>query len=159
MRIAYLSTDEVNVHQAEAMAAASGLTLCPLAPKDPPPDEQFDALIYDWDSWPARQQPEVIAELLAGGLPRAVAVHGYNLEDGQAEALRRHTVAVYRRLEPRVFHFLLRAVRTVHAAKALGRNPQDKHTTGWTDPYQEITAPPGQASRWKERPEDDPDAI
>jgi hypothetical protein len=36
MRIAYLSTDEVNVHLAEAMAAASGLTLYPLAPKAPP---------------------------------------------------------------------------------------------------------------------------
>jgi hypothetical protein len=55
MRIAYLSTDEVNVHLAEAMAAGCGLTLCPLAPKDPPPDEEFDALLYDWDSWPARQ--------------------------------------------------------------------------------------------------------
>jgi hypothetical protein len=119
----------VNVHLAEAMAAASGLTLCPLAPKDPPPDEQFDALIYDWDSWPARQQPEVIAELLAGGLPRAVAVHGYNLEDGLAEALRLNGVAVYRGLRPRVFHFLRRAIRVVHAAKAAGRNPQGKYAT------------------------------
>jgi hypothetical protein len=130
MRIAYLSTDEVNVHLAEVMAAACGLTLCPLAPKDPPPDEEFDALLYDWDSWPSRQQPEVLAKLLAGDLPHAVAVHGYNLEDGQAEALRRHSVAVYRRLQPRVFRFLWRAVRSVHAATALGRNPQDTHTTG-----------------------------
>src|SRR5262249_12940393 len=107
-----------------------GLTLCPLAPKDPPRDEEFDALLYDLDSWPVGRQIEVLAELLAGRLPRAVAVHGYNLEDGPAEALRRHTVAVYRRLQPSVFRFLRRAIRTVHAVTAQGRNPQDKHTMG-----------------------------
>jgi hypothetical protein len=130
MRIAYRSTDEVNLRLAEDMAAARGLTLCPLAPKDPPPDEAFDALLYDWDSWPIGQRQEVLAELLAGRLPRAVAVHGYNLEGGQAEALRRRAVAVYRRLQPRVFRFLRRAVRTVRAATALCRSPQDRQVTG-----------------------------
>jgi hypothetical protein len=47
---------------------------------------------------------------------RAVAVHGYDLEEGQAEALRRQTVAVYRCLRPGVFRFLRRAVRTARAA-------------------------------------------
>ena len=59
-------------------------------------------------------------ELLAGRLPRTVAVYGYNLEDGQEETLRRHAVAVYRRLQARVFRFLRRAVRTVPAATAPG---------------------------------------
>ena len=62
-----------------------------------------------------------------GRLPHAVAVHGYNLEDGLAEALRLNGVAVYRRLRPRVFRFLRWAIRVVHAAKAAGRNPQDKY--------------------------------
>jgi dienelactone hydrolase len=47
--------------------------------------------------------------LLHGALPHAVALHGYNLGDGQAGALRRRTFAVYRRLQPRVFRFLRRA--------------------------------------------------
>jgi hypothetical protein len=123
MWIAYLTTDEVNLHLAEEMAAACGLTLCPLDPRDPPPAGEFDALLYDWDHWPAPQLREVMAELLGGSLPHAVAVHGYNLGDGRAEGLRRHTVAVYRRLQPRVFRFLRRAARTVRAARALGRSP------------------------------------
>ena len=125
MRIAYGTTDEVNEHLAEQMAAAGGLTLYPLDPKDPPSHAACDAVLYDWDYWPVEQQQEALAELLADRLPLAVAVHGYNLEDGLAEALRLNGVAVYRRLRPRMFHFLRRAIRVVHAAKAAGRNPQD----------------------------------
>jgi hypothetical protein len=130
MRIAYLTTDEVNLHLAEEMAVACGLTLCPLAPKDAPPDGEFDALLYDWDHWPAAQLREVMAALLGGSLPHAVAVHGYNLGDGRAEALRQHTVAVYRRLQPQVFRFLRRAARTMRAARALGRSPQGEARPG-----------------------------
>jgi hypothetical protein len=129
MHIAYLTTDEVNRYLAEAMAAACGLTLCPLAPKDPPPGGEFDAVLYDWDYLPARQQREVTAELLAGRRPHAVAVHGYNLEDARAEALRRHAVAVYRGLHPRVFRLLRRAALAVRAARALGRSPQGESAT------------------------------
>src|SRR5262249_53906643 len=129
MGIAYGTTDEVNEHLAEQMAAACGLTLYPLAPKDAPSYESFDAVLYDWDYWPVEQQQEALAELLVGRLPHAVAVHGYNLEDGLAEALRLNGVAVYRRLQPRVFHFLRRAIRVVHAAKAAGRHPQDQYAT------------------------------
>jgi hypothetical protein len=130
MRIAYLSTDEVNVHLAEAMASVCGLTLCPLAPKDSPLKEEFDAVLYDWDSWPADRKQEVLAQLPAGRRACAVAVHGYNLEDGQAEALRRHTVAVYRRLQPRVFRSLRRAIRAVYASQARGRSSQDRQAAG-----------------------------
>jgi hypothetical protein len=97
MRIAYLTTDEVNLHLAEGMAAACGLTLYPLWPRESPPDGGFDAVLYDWDCLPQPERQKLLAELLAGPRPRAVALHGYNLEDGQAEALRRHSVAVYRR--------------------------------------------------------------
>jgi hypothetical protein len=130
MRIAYLTTDEVNLHQAEGMAAACGLTLCPLAPRDPPPDGELDAVLYDWDYWPAHERREVLAHLLAGPRPHALALHGYNLEDSQVEALRCHTVGVYRRLQPRVFHFLRRAARAVRAARALGRGPREEPATG-----------------------------
>jgi hypothetical protein len=130
MRIAYLTTDEVNQHLAKEMAAACRVTLCPLAPKDPPPDKEFDAVLYDWDYWPAEKRQEVLAELRAGRLPGAVAVHGYNVEEGQAEALRGHAVAVYLGLRPELFRFLRRTVRAVRAAKARDRNTRDKRATG-----------------------------
>jgi hypothetical protein len=122
--IAYLTTDEVNADLARQMADRFDVSLHLLSPKDGSPDGEFDAVLYDWDHWPVGRQREVMAELLGGSLPHAVAVHGYNLEDAQAEALRQHTVAVYRRLQPRVFQFLRRAVRVVRAARALGIGPQ-----------------------------------
>jgi hypothetical protein len=130
MRIAYLCTDEVNLNLAEAMAAACGLTLCPLFPKDSPPDEEFDAVLYDGDSWPADRLQEVLAELPAVRHPRVVAVRGYNLGDGQAEAFRRNAVAVFRPLQPRVFLSLRRAIHTARAAQARERNSQDRQATG-----------------------------
>jgi hypothetical protein len=122
MRIAYLTTDEVNLRLAQAMAADYGLIVCPLDPRDPPPNGEFDAVLYDWDYWPAPQQCEVLTELRAGRLPHAMAVHGYNLGADHAQALLRHTVAVYRRLQPRVFRSLRQAARAVRAAKAPDRN-------------------------------------
>jgi hypothetical protein len=132
MRVAYLTTDEVNQEQALEMAQECGLTLCPLAPTDGPPGHEYDAVLYDWDSWPAEQRREALAQMLAGPLPHAVAWHGYSLDDDQAEALRRHTVAVYRCLRPRLFRFLRRAGATVRAVKAPRHAPQ---------PDQPVTAP------------------
>jgi hypothetical protein len=130
MRIAYWTTDEVNEDLAQELATESGDTLCPLAPKDWPAGGMYDAALYDWDHLPAGFQQEVLRGLLHGPLPHAVALHGYNLGDGLAGALRRHTVAVYRRLQPRVFRFLRRAARTVRAARALGRCPQAEARRG-----------------------------
>jgi hypothetical protein len=119
MRVAYLTTDEVNRELALAMAEKCGLTLCPLEPRDGPPTRDYDAILYDWDSWPTGQRQEALAAMLVGPLPHAVALHGYGLPDDQAETLRRHTVAVYRRLQPRAFRFLRRAIRVVRAARSL----------------------------------------
>jgi hypothetical protein len=119
MRVAYLTTDEVNRDLALAMAEKCGLTLCPLEPRDGLPTKDYDAILYDWDSWPVEQRQEALAAMLAGPLPHAVALHGYGLPDNQAETLRRHTVAVYRRLQPRAFRFLRRAIRVVRAARSL----------------------------------------
>ena len=130
MRIAYLTTDEVNEHLVEGLAAAYGLTLCPLAPKDPPPDEWFDAVLCDWDSWPVERRQELLAQLPAGRRPPVVAVHGYNLGDGQAKALRRHGIAIHRRLRPRVFRFLRREIRAVRASQGRGRSSPAKQAAG-----------------------------
>jgi hypothetical protein len=123
MRVAYLTTDEVNEAEARQIADKLGITLCPLAPRDGPPGNEYDAVLYDWDSWPADRRQEALAEICAGPLPHAVAVHGYNLDDDAAERLRQHTIAVYRRLQPRVFRFLRLAVATVRTARGWGRKP------------------------------------
>jgi hypothetical protein len=133
MLIGYRTIDQVNEYTARQMARACGVKLYPLWPREPPPDGGFDAVLYDWDCLPAQERQEVLAELTAGHRPHAVALHGYNLEDSQAKALRRHTVAVYRRLHPRVFRYLRRAVLAVRAARVTGHGPQDQPATGPRD--------------------------
>ena len=64
--------------------------------------------------------PEMFGRLPVDGCPRRALVWI------DAEALRRHTVAVYRRLQPRVFRFLRRAARAVRAARALARAPHER---------------------------------
>src|SRR5262249_45660612 len=97
MRIAYLTTDEVNENQALELARRHGINLCPLTPKDGPPDGSFAAVLCDWDSWPAREA--TLDALLAGPATRPVALHGYNVGPDQAKALRRRGVAVHRHLK------------------------------------------------------------
>jgi hypothetical protein len=106
MRVAYLTTDEVNQALALEMALECGVTLFPLVPKDGPPDAGYDAVLCDWDYWPAERRQEFL-EGPGGGRPaRRVAVHSHNLTDGQLEALRGRGVAVYASLRPEVFHRL-----------------------------------------------------
>jgi len=50
MKIAYLSTDEVNQNLAENLAARCGASQDCLSPHDPPPNGQYDAVVYDLDS-------------------------------------------------------------------------------------------------------------
>jgi hypothetical protein len=133
MRVAYLTTDEVNEQLAVQMAQECGVTLCPLAPKDAPRDGEYEAVLYDWDYLPVERRREVMAELLSGPLPHAVGLHSFNLEDGQVDALQRNAVAVFRRLQPMVFQAFRRAVIALRIAKALGRKPEDEHRTGQQD--------------------------
>jgi hypothetical protein len=122
MRLAYLTTEEVNQALAPEMAHRCGVTVHPLWPKDPPPDGEYDAVLYDWDSWPAARRQQLLAGLVNAPPHRPVAVHGYHLTDGQAEALRSHGVAVHRSLRPEVFRLLRQAVFSAHAADpAVGR--------------------------------------
>ena len=115
MRVAYLTTDEVNLTLAEQMAAACGVTLCPLAPKDTPPDGGFDAVLYDWDYWPADLRQRAAASPRTGP---PVALHGYNVRRDEAADLRRRGVAVHRRLRPKVFRLLRQDVLAARVAAA-----------------------------------------
>jgi hypothetical protein len=96
--LAYYGIDEVNQDFAAHLAAACGATVVPLWPRDPSPDGQFDAVLYDIDSLPHQHRQEIVGGLLA--LPRygMVGVHSYQLEDDQ-DALCRNGFLVSRRLD------------------------------------------------------------
>jgi hypothetical protein len=117
MRIAYLTTDEVNKDLALRLAAQWDVTVCPLEPRDSPPNGEFDAVIYDWDHWPADYRPEALAGTSARPVSQTVALHTYGLEEDQARALRRIGVLLFDRLEPGTFLELQRAVNHARALR------------------------------------------
>jgi hypothetical protein len=106
MRIAYATTDEVNQALAVQLAGECGAVVHELLPKNASPDGQFDAVLYDLDDVPGLQRREVVARLLSGPSSCSKAVHGYDLSEEQASALRRHGIVVSRHLEPELFRCL-----------------------------------------------------
>jgi hypothetical protein len=103
MLFAYMTTDEVNQNRALELAAECDIDLRVLWPKDPPPDGQFDALVYDLDFWPEWQRQQLLASLVSGEQSHLTGVHGYVLDDKHAELLPQKGVLVYRRLEADLF--------------------------------------------------------
>jgi hypothetical protein len=59
--------------------------------------------VYDLDSFPAAERDAVLTKLLSTLALYPVAVHSYNLEQGQVSHLRQNGVAVHRRLGKAVF--------------------------------------------------------
>src|SRR5262245_46838320 len=98
MRIAYLTTDEVNRELAMRLAAGQGARLEVLWPGDEPPDGRVDAVVYDLDCLPVGLRQEVLSKLAAAAAPWPAAVHGYALGGDQVRALRKRGVVVRRRL-------------------------------------------------------------
>jgi hypothetical protein len=101
--IAYLSIDEVNGNQAVRLGEGRGVQVEIVWPRDQPPDGRFDAVVYDLDCLTPTDRQRLLSQVLAAPSPRPVVVHGYGLDDSQADALRRNGIAVYRRLEPALF--------------------------------------------------------
>jgi hypothetical protein len=97
MRIAYMTTDEVNLALAVRMARLCEATVDDLRPADKAGHRRFhfDAILYDFDVTPPHERSALIAEILSG-TPRcnAKAVHGYGLSEEQAETLREGGVTV-----------------------------------------------------------------
>jgi hypothetical protein len=118
VKIAYLSTDEVNQDLAERLAAKSRVGLDLVSPRDPAPNGEYDAVVYDLDSWPQPQRAEVLSRLGNGRTLHAVAVHSYSLDEDQVEALRAQGVFVHRRLDAEVFE-VLRAMRSQTEARSV----------------------------------------
>jgi hypothetical protein len=111
MRIAYVSTDEVDQALAAEMAAECGAEVCTLLPQDPPPDGLFDAVLYNLDDLPVDRRSALLDELRRHQPDRPTAVHGYDITVEQARALSRDGVAAARRLHRGLIRSLLTAIR------------------------------------------------
>src|SRR5262249_28461141 len=66
MRVAYLTLDEVHQDLAMRLAENAGMIRYPLSPRDPPPDGQFDAVLYDWDYLLPEQKQAIFSQLCSG---------------------------------------------------------------------------------------------
>jgi hypothetical protein len=111
MRIAYMTTDEVNQALVAQLVAECGAVVCTLTPTESSPTGRFDAVLYDLDSVPRDERPSLLERLGRGQPDRPTAVHGYGITIEQARDLNRAGVSVARRLRPRLFRSLLSAVR------------------------------------------------
>jgi hypothetical protein len=106
VRIAYLTIDEVNQNEAQRVADRYGVGLYPLSPRDPPPNGQFEAVLYDLDYLPPQQLQAILGVLLSKVSDCPVALHSYNLDEEQATALRNNGIGVFRHLEPAMLRLL-----------------------------------------------------
>jgi hypothetical protein len=123
MRIAYVTIDEVNQDLAVRMADRFGADVSGVVPKDPPPDGRFDAVLYDLDAMSPTLRRQFVAVLRSSRPSRPVGVHGYNLEDDEANALRMRGVYVSGSLEPALIQDLCRAVEADRAASTVTEVP------------------------------------
>jgi uncharacterized RDD family membrane protein YckC len=99
MRIAYLTTDDVNHDLARRTANDNGAILEVLAQGGPSPADTYDAVLVDWDYLPGDGRLAILAALVAGRWRCPVAVHGYHLEAQVQDTLSRKGVVIHRRLE------------------------------------------------------------
>jgi len=115
MRVAYLTLDEVNQHLALTFASEHGARLDVHACPEAIGEREYDAVVYDPDSFPPHERHANLAAVLACPLDRPVAVHGYDFSAEQRQVLRKRGAIVARRLGTEVF------ARLVNAARAAGR--------------------------------------
>jgi hypothetical protein len=115
MRIAYMTTDEVNQTLAAKMAAECETDLYVRLPLDPPPDGQIDAELYDLDHPQKHRRGDIVALILRSPSTRHIAVHGYDVSDEQVKALRRHGIIVGRRLRFGLIRSLCKAAQPSRA--------------------------------------------
>jgi hypothetical protein len=111
MRIAYITTDEVNQSLAAGIAAKCGAGICAPLPQNPMLDGQFDAVLYDLDDLQKNKRGEFVALILSSPSTCPRAVHGYDITDEQAKALRHLGVVVGQRLRSGLIRSLCTAAQ------------------------------------------------
>lgn len=129
MRIAYVSTDEVNQNLAERMAAKCGAVICIRPSREPAPDGLFDAVLYNLDDVPRDERSAVLEGLGRDKPAHPTAVHGYDITDEQARILKRYGVAATRRLHAGL---LLRLSNAARQSRETETVPPDNDGTDLT---------------------------
>jgi hypothetical protein len=115
MRIAYITTDEVNQSLAEKFARRQAHTAVAAPADETPRDAGFDAVIYDLDYLPADVRDDIVETLVMRPCRLPTAVHGYNISPRSAKALHANGVLVYRRLQPGMFRKLAQVANQMWA--------------------------------------------
>jgi hypothetical protein len=109
MKIAYLTTDVVNPALARRWAKPLGGRV--LTPRPSNPSAGADAVVIDFDHLPGELQRKAVNAVLLRTELRPVLVHGHNIPERLAEALRlRGAVAVVGRLDRRTVRRWVRKV-------------------------------------------------
>jgi len=105
--VAYVSHDPLNSSDTEALLAARGACMAPLWLRDPRPNGEYAAVLYDFDFLPPADRERILKELTAAPLTGRRGVHGHSLEDEQIEALEARGVVAARALTPGLIGRLL----------------------------------------------------
>jgi hypothetical protein len=108
-RIAYDTTDEVNLESATQTAQECGAYLRCLPDPVAAPGGSFAALLHDLDNVDVQRRQAIVGELLTGPLPFPVAVHGYCLGDEEMIVLQANGVVVSRQFKPDLVRVLCQA--------------------------------------------------
>ena len=116
MRIAHVTTDEVNQALAVHKATPLGAIVTQLTIEDILADEQFDAVLFDLDRVPPDRRQALLDEIRSKVTELPLAVYGYCLSEEQAAQLRFHGVAVAQRLHSALIRTMANAVRQNLAA-------------------------------------------
>ena len=111
MQVAYLTLDEVNQHLALALADEHGASLDVLARPEAIGEGEYDAVLYDPDSFPAGERLANLTTILACPVDRPVAVHGYYFSADHLHVLRQRGAIVAQRLRADVLARLVTAAR------------------------------------------------
>jgi hypothetical protein len=110
MRIAHITTDEVNQALALRVARPLGVTVTQLGPEEMSKHVVFDAVLYDLDRVPPDRRPSLLDEIRSEKTAVPMAAYGYCLSEEQAAGLRFHGVAVAQRLHSALIRTLAGAM-------------------------------------------------
>jgi hypothetical protein len=116
MRIAHVTTDEVNLALAVQVANRLGATITALSTDHLATRELFDAVLYDLDRVSPSRRQALLDEIRSEKTGVPIGIYGYCLSEDQAGKLRFHGVAVAQRLHATLIRTLVNAVRQNLAA-------------------------------------------
>jgi hypothetical protein len=119
VRIAYLTFDDVNQHLALALADERGVSLDVHARPEGIRERDYQAVLYDQDSFPLDEHSANLTAVLACPPHMTVAIHGYEISADQLQVMRHRGAIVARRLGAGMFARLVTAVRAARRQESV----------------------------------------